>query len=95
MGEGAKHGHGHDGYRNRRTDRESRAQSQVGVGRAEDDSEQDPEPDCLDREFGRRFGGGHERIVGVAFFDRYVGFLAQSFFSHLDSLDPDQRAILR
>jgi hypothetical protein len=61
MGERAEDGYRHDGHRDRRAYRQSGAQAEVGIGRAEDYAEQYSQPDGLDRELGRRFAGRYER----------------------------------
>ncbi len=77
-----KHGDGHYGHRDRRADGQAGAQPEVGICGTENDAEQNAETDRLQRELGRRFMRVDERIVLVALGDRYIGFLAQSFFSH-------------
>ena len=78
----AKDRYGHHGHGDGRADGQSGTESQVGIGSAENNAEQDAEAYRLDREFGWRFVTRHERIVGFPVGNGHVGLLAQSVFSH-------------
>ena len=52
----AEHGDGHHCHRDRGADGKAGTQSEIGIGRTEQDAEDDAEDDGLDAEFGRRFG---------------------------------------
>jgi len=74
----AKGRNGDDGHRDRGGDGQPGTQSEIGVGRTEQDAEQDPGESRLEGELRRALTGRDIRLVDLAFGERLERFRAQT-----------------